>query len=88
MLAGDFPLAGRHRAGRHPAMSSTALVVKLLAERMQLNSKHGREIIGVLLFQDLAVVPLLILVPALSQCPRRLAGTLAVAALKAAVVLR
>ena len=40
-----------------------------LAERMQLESKHGREIIGVLLFQDLAVVPLLIVVPALSQAP-------------------
>jgi len=69
------------------AMSSTALVVKMLAERMQLESKHGREIIGVLLFQDLAVVPLLIIVPALSQAPEAMAGTLAVAALKAAVVL-
>ncbi len=69
------------------AMSSTALVVKMLSERMQLESKHGREIIGVLLFQDLAVVPLLIVVPALSQSPEAMAGTLAVAALKAAVVL-
>jgi len=69
------------------AMSSTALVVKMLAERLQLESKHGREIIGVLLFQDLAVVPLLIVVPALSQPAEAMAGTLAVAALKAAVVL-
>jgi CPA2 family monovalent cation:H+ antiporter-2 len=69
------------------AMSSTALVVKMLAERMQLESKHGREIVGVLLFQDLAVVPLLIVVPALSQAPEALAGTLAVAALKAALLL-
>ena len=69
------------------AMSSTALVVKMLAERMQLESKHGREIIGVLLFQDLAVVPLLIIVPALSQAPEAMAETLAIAALKAAVVL-
>ena len=69
------------------AMSSTALVVKMLAERMQLESKHGREIIGVLLFQDLAVVPLLIVVPALSQAAEAMAGTLAVAAFKAAVVL-
>ncbi|MBE7458965.1 MAG: cation:proton antiporter [Zoogloeaceae bacterium] len=69
------------------AMSSTALVVKMLAERMQLESKHGREIIGVLLFQDLAVVPLLIVVPALSQAPEALAETLALAALKAAAVL-
>jgi len=69
------------------AMSSTALVVKMLAERMQMESKHGREIIGVLLFQDLAVVPLLIIVPALSQAPEAMAETLAIAALKAAVVL-
>ena len=69
------------------AMSSTAMVVKMLAERMQLETKHGREIIGVLLFQDLAVVPLLIIVPALSQAPEAMAETLAIAALKAAVVL-
>ncbi len=47
------------------AMSSTAIVIKLLAERNELDSAHGRQIIGVLLFQDLAVVPLLILIPAL-----------------------
>jgi CPA2 family monovalent cation:H+ antiporter-2 len=69
------------------AMSSTALVVKMLAERMQMETKHGREIIGVLLFQDLAVVPLLIIVPALSQAPEAMAETLAIAALKAVVVL-
>src|SRR5512134_1381520 len=46
------------------AMSSTAILAKLLAERLELNTPHGRQIIGVLLFQDLAVVPLLILIPA------------------------
>jgi CPA2 family monovalent cation:H+ antiporter-2 len=35
------------------AMSSTAVLTKLLAERMQLDSPHGRDIMGVLLFQDL-----------------------------------
>ena len=34
---------------------------------MELDSRHGREVIGVLLFQDIAVVPLLILLPALSR---------------------
>ena len=53
--------------GGAAAMSSTAIVSKLLAERMELDSPHGRQIIGVLLFQDLAVVPLLILVPALGH---------------------
>jgi len=48
------------------AMSSTAIVVKMLAERLELNSPHGRQIIGVLLFQDLAVIPLLIIIPALA----------------------
>ena len=46
------------------AMSSTAVLTKLLAERMELDATHGREVIGVLLFQDLAVVPLLVLLPA------------------------
>ncbi|SDW32775.1 monovalent cation:proton antiporter family protein [Nitrosomonas oligotropha] len=48
------------------AMSSTAIVSKILAERAELNSTHGRQVIGVLLFQDLAVIPLLIVMPALA----------------------
>jgi monovalent cation:H+ antiporter-2, CPA2 family len=69
------------------AMSSTAVLTKLLAERMQLDSAHGREIMGVLLFQDLAVVPLLVLIPSLTQPPEKLAVLLGVALLKAVVVL-
>ncbi|HEV8691398.1 MAG TPA: cation:proton antiporter, partial [Ideonella sp.] len=38
------------------AMSSTAIVVKLMAERLELDSEHGQRVMGVLLFQDLAVV--------------------------------
>jgi len=41
------------------AMSSTAIVVKLMADRLELESEHGRRVMAVLLFQDLAVVPLL-----------------------------
>jgi CPA2 family monovalent cation:H+ antiporter-2 len=69
------------------AMSSTAVITKLLAERMQLDSAHGREIMGVLLFQDLAVVPLLVIIPSLTQPPERLAALLGIALLKAIVVL-
>jgi len=69
------------------AMSSTAVLTKLLAERFQLDSAHGREIMGVLLFQDLAVVPLLVLIPSLTQPPEKLAMLLGVALLKAVVVL-
>jgi len=69
------------------AMSSTAIVSKMLTERLELESEHGRRIIGILLFQDLAVVPLLILIPSLGQRPDALAETLAWASLKAVIVL-
>ncbi|HNJ77205.1 MAG TPA: monovalent cation:proton antiporter-2 (CPA2) family protein [Azospira sp.] len=69
------------------AMSSTAVLTKLLTERLELDSKHGREVMGVLLFQDLAVVPLLILIPSFGQSPERMAVTMALAVLKAFVIL-
>ncbi|MEM7562900.1 MAG: monovalent cation:proton antiporter-2 (CPA2) family protein [Pseudomonadota bacterium] len=45
------------------AMSSTAIVVKLLNEQYELHQPHGNIALGVLLFQDLAVVPFLVLIP-------------------------
>ena len=69
------------------AMSSTAIVSKMLTERLELESEHGRRIIGILLFQDLAVVPLLILIPALSTNTGALLDTLAWAGFKAVIVL-
>ncbi len=69
------------------AMSSTAIVSKMLVERAELNAPHGQKIMGVLLFQDLAVVPLIIVIPALAQSDGDLSGTIAIAMLKAAVVL-
>jgi CPA2 family monovalent cation:H+ antiporter-2 len=68
-------------------MSSTAIVLRVLAERLQLETPHGRDIFGVLLFQDLAVVPLLILIPAIAEGGGELAQRLAVALAKAAAVL-
>lgn len=69
------------------AMSSTAIVSKLLAERVELDTPHGRQIMGILLFQDLAVVPLLIIIPALAEDASRLPMTLSLAFVKAALVL-
>ncbi|MEN9545033.1 MAG: hypothetical protein RLZZ598_1866 [Pseudomonadota bacterium] len=78
------------------AMSSTAIVVRLMAERLELESEHGRRVVGVLLFQDLAVVPLLVLIPALGPFvdgrgdgadAMSLSSVLAFAALKAGVLL-
>jgi CPA2 family monovalent cation:H+ antiporter-2 len=69
------------------AMSSTAIVLKQIAERLELETEHGKRIFGVLLFQDLAVVPLLVIVPALAVKANDLAGTLAWALAKAGLLL-
>jgi CPA2 family monovalent cation:H+ antiporter-2 len=69
------------------AMSSTAIVVKLMTERLEMESEHGKRVMGVLLFQDLAVVPLLVLIPALGATGEALFDTLWVAALKAALLI-
>ncbi|HEX3141481.1 MAG TPA: monovalent cation:proton antiporter-2 (CPA2) family protein [Rhizobacter sp.] len=95
-LTWGFSLAGRIwglswqsavALGGALAMSSTAIVVKLMAERLELDSEHGRRVMGVLLFQDLAVVPLLVLIPALGSSPEALMQELAFAAVKAGALL-
>ncbi|MGE3480004.1 MAG: monovalent cation:proton antiporter-2 (CPA2) family protein [Gammaproteobacteria bacterium] len=48
------------------AMSSTAIVIRQMTERLELNSRHGSLSVGILLFQDLAVIPFLILIPVLA----------------------
>jgi CPA2 family monovalent cation:H+ antiporter-2 len=69
------------------AMSSTAIVSRMLAERGEIDSSHGRQVIGVLLFQDLAVVPLLVLIPALAQPAGALGVAVSAALGKAALAL-
>jgi Kef-type K+ transport system membrane component KefB len=69
------------------AMSSTAIASKMLAERLEIATPHGRDIIGILLFQDLAVVAFLIVLPSLSKSGGELAGELVWAGVKAVVAL-
>jgi CPA2 family monovalent cation:H+ antiporter-2 len=69
------------------AMSSTAIVVKLMSERLELESEHGKRVMGVLLFQDLAVVPLLVLIPALDSPPEVLLREIGLAGVKAAALI-
>jgi CPA2 family monovalent cation:H+ antiporter-2 len=52
------------------ALSSTAIVLRSLTERRELDAPHGRFIVGVLIFQDLCVVPMLLIVPLLSDTGR------------------
>ena len=69
------------------AMSSTAIVAKMLSDRFELHSRSGRQTMGVLLFQDLAVVPCLIILPALADAHGELWHALALAGLQAGALL-
>ncbi|AQQ00759.1 potassium transporter [Pseudoalteromonas aliena] len=62
----SFSLLTSFTIGVIMALSSTAVVVKLLKETGELNQRRGQLAIGVLLFQDIAVVPLLIILPLLA----------------------
>jgi CPA2 family monovalent cation:H+ antiporter-2 len=68
-------------------MSSTAIVSKILMERVDLNSRHGRLSIGILLFQDLAVIPILVLIPALGADSNNLSAILGMSLIKSAILL-
>lgn len=48
------------------ALSSTAIVLRELGERGELNAPHGRMVVGVLIFQDLCIVPMMLAVPLLA----------------------
>jgi len=69
------------------ALSSTGIVLHMLVERREIATPHGRIAFAVLLLQDLAVVPLLTLVPLLAHEQAGLAGALGLALLKAVAVL-
>jgi len=78
---------GAFALGAALAMSSTAILMRLIAERLELDTDHGRRIVGVLLLQDLAVVPLLVIVPSLSSPPAQMGVAILIASAKAAALL-
>ncbi|HUX74598.1 MAG TPA: monovalent cation:proton antiporter-2 (CPA2) family protein [Steroidobacteraceae bacterium] len=99
-LAMDVPWRAAAVIGFGLSMSSTALGLQLLAERGKLNSGYGRSAFSVLLFQDLAVMPALALLPLLAATTAtapggrgiflvvRLAAVLAIAVFGGRLVLR
>lgn len=68
------------------ALSSTAIVLKQLGEQMELPAPHGRVVVGILLFQDLAAVPLLVVLPILAADPASLTGALLLSLARAVLV--
>lgn len=65
------------------SLSSTAIVVKQLQEQLEMHSRHGRKALGILLFQDLAVVPFLVVIPILAGGGESMAPALLLALGKA-----
>ena len=70
------------------ALSSTAIVAKQLTEQLELQSRHGRLALGILLFQDLAVVPFLVIIPILAgETDTPLGAALGIALVKGIAVV-
>lgn len=69
------------------ALSSTVVVLRILDDRGELGSLHGQIAVGILIIQDLSVVPMMIILPELSRPAGELLGVLGIAILKAAAVL-
>jgi CPA2 family monovalent cation:H+ antiporter-2 len=69
------------------ALSSTAIVLRLLSDRRELNSRFGRAAFGILIMQDLVVGPLIVGVLALGQGPNSVAAALGLAFVKAIVAM-
>lgn len=61
-----YSLESAFTIGGALALSSTAIVIKQLQEQHEMQSRHGRNALGILLFQDLAVVPFLVAIPILA----------------------
>ncbi len=63
-------------AGFLLALSSTAIVLKTLQERAEIDSPHGRTVLSILIFQDIIIVPMIILTPMLAEGADAAAGSL------------
>jgi CPA2 family monovalent cation:H+ antiporter-2 len=79
VLAGAMRIAVREALfyGFLISLSSTAVVLKILADRNETDSPQGRISLGILIFQDLAIVPMLALVPVLANAGSASAGAIA-----------
>jgi monovalent cation:H+ antiporter-2, CPA2 family len=62
-----FPLPEAIFIGFVLSLSSTAIVLKVYADRMEIDSAHGKISTGILIFQDMAVIPMMLLIPSLRQ---------------------
>ncbi|HEY3371561.1 MAG TPA: cation:proton antiporter [Prolixibacteraceae bacterium] len=69
------------------ALSSTALVLKILQERGELTSNYGRTVVGILVFQDIILIPLMLLTPMLGGKTAHVGMAMFILAIKSAGII-
>lgn len=69
------------------SLSSTAIVLKLLQAGQEMDTPHGKVILAILIFQDIIVVPMMLIVPILSGDSANLAGEISFLILKGLVII-
>lgn len=82
-----FPLRQSLFFGFLVALSSTAILMKLLIDSGQADAPHGKMALGILIFQDLCIVPLMLVTPLLAGSSDGIRGILTISIKAAAVVL-
>ena len=65
MISLDLPVGTAVLLGLLVSLSSTAIVLRIIQKREEFDSLHGRTTLGILIFQDMAVVPMMLLIPLL-----------------------
>lgn len=83
----DLNWSGAIYVGFLTALSSTAVVLKLLQERSEITSNYGRTVLGILIFQDIIIIPLLLLTPILAGNVENITGQFILLFLKAAAII-
>ncbi len=73
--------------GFNIALSSTAIVLRTLQERSEIDTPHGRSALGILIFQDLAIVPIILLTPLLAGASAHVTESISILLLKGIVVV-
>lgn len=69
------------------ALSSTAVVLKLLQDRSEITSNYGRTVLGILIFQDVILVPLMLFTPFLGGTEINYSGEIVMLALKSVIII-
>ena len=83
----DMPPANAVTVGSALALSSTAIVLKILNESGQVKTEEGRNALGILIFQDIAVIPILLMVTIFTTDDKSLSSLLGETALNAVIVV-